>query len=86
MTLTTLADVRELVERHLPAERRALDTWRHVPDQLAEAARGGDINDVVVSLRPMRPPVKPVPDRRLTAPRRKSATAESRGFSRLTTI
>jgi hypothetical protein len=51
MTLKTLADVRELVERHLPAERRERDTWRHVSKQLAEAAKGGDINDVVVPLR-----------------------------------
>jgi hypothetical protein len=28
MTLTTLADIRELVERHLPAECRELETWR----------------------------------------------------------
>jgi hypothetical protein len=51
MTLKTLADVRELVERHLPSECRERDTWRHVADRLAEATRGGDINDVVVSLR-----------------------------------
>jgi len=51
MTLKTLADVRQLVERHLPAECRERDTWRHVSDQLAQAARGGNINDVVVSLR-----------------------------------
>jgi hypothetical protein len=44
MTLTTLADIRELVERHLPAECRELETWRH-------AARGGDINDAVIALR-----------------------------------
>jgi hypothetical protein len=50
MTLKTLADVRELVERHLPSERRERDTWRHVAAQLAAAADGGDINDVVVSL------------------------------------
>ena len=49
MTLKTLADVRELV-RHLPAERRKLNTWRHVAKQLAAAADGGDINDVVVPL------------------------------------
>jgi hypothetical protein len=51
MTLKTLADVRELVERHLPAECRERDTWRHVSKQLIEAAQGGDINDAVVSLR-----------------------------------
>jgi hypothetical protein len=51
MTLKTLADVRELVERHLPAECRKRDTWRHVADRLAEAACGGDINDAVISLR-----------------------------------
>jgi hypothetical protein len=42
MTLKTLADVRELVERHLPAECRERDTWRHVSKQLAQAAKGGD--------------------------------------------
>ena len=51
MTLTTLADVRELIARHLPPERREQHIWRHVADQLAAAARGGEINDVVVSLR-----------------------------------
>jgi hypothetical protein len=30
MTLRTLADVRELVEKHLPAEARARNTRRHV--------------------------------------------------------
>ena len=43
MTLKTLADVRELVERHLPADCRERDTWRHVADRLHRAARGGDI-------------------------------------------
>jgi hypothetical protein len=51
MMLKTLTDVRELVERHLPAEWRQRDTWRHVAKQLTAAADGGDINDVVVSLR-----------------------------------
>jgi hypothetical protein len=45
-----ITDVRELIE-HLPAERRKLDTWRHVTKQLAAAADGGDINDAVISLR-----------------------------------
>lgn len=51
MTLTTLADVRELVERHLPAECRERDTWRHVAAQMDAAARGGDINGAVIALR-----------------------------------
>jgi len=58
MTLTTLADMRELVapltaaddcvERHLPAECRERETWRHVADRLNEAARGGDIREAVL--------------------------------------
>jgi hypothetical protein len=51
MTLTTLADIRELVERHLPAECRERETWRHVSNQLNEAARGGDIDEAVIALR-----------------------------------
>jgi hypothetical protein len=51
MTLTTLADVRELVERHLPAECCERDTWRHVAAQMDAAARGGDINGAVIALR-----------------------------------
>jgi fructosamine-3-kinase len=35
MTLKTLADVRALIERHLPAERRERPTWRYVAQQLA---------------------------------------------------
>jgi hypothetical protein len=50
-TLTTLADVRELVERHLPAECRKRDTWRHVSDRLHHAARGGDIDEAMIALR-----------------------------------
>jgi hypothetical protein len=50
-TLHTLADVRQLVEKHLPAECRERETWRHVADRLHHAARGGDIKDVEVSLR-----------------------------------
>jgi hypothetical protein len=51
MTLTTLADIRELVERHLPAECRERETWRHVAAQMIEAARGGDIDGAVIALR-----------------------------------
>jgi hypothetical protein len=35
----------------LPPEFRERDTWRHVSRQLAEAAKGGDMDDVTVSLR-----------------------------------
>jgi hypothetical protein len=51
MTLHTLGDVRELVERHLPAECRQRDTWRHVANELREAANGGDPADASVALR-----------------------------------
>jgi hypothetical protein len=51
MTLKTLADVRELIEKHLPADRRERSTWRHVAAQLAEAAAGVDTADVAIALR-----------------------------------
>jgi len=50
MTLTTLAAVRELVERHLPRHCRERDTWQHVAKLLHLAVRG-DINDAVIALR-----------------------------------
>jgi hypothetical protein len=50
VTLKTLADVRELM-RHLPDAHRQRSTWRHVEALVADAARGGDINDAVVALR-----------------------------------
>jgi len=50
MTLKTLADVRELVEKHLPADTRAKDTWQHVASCLAEAAAGADTVDVAIAL------------------------------------
>jgi hypothetical protein len=49
MTLNTLADVRTLI-KHLPDGHRERSTWRHVAKQLAAAADGGVINDVVVPL------------------------------------
>jgi hypothetical protein len=51
MTLTTLADIRELVERHLPAECRERETWQRVAARLNAAARGGDIEEAVFALR-----------------------------------
>jgi hypothetical protein len=51
MDLEKLGDVGELIERHLPPAFRERDTWRHVTACLHDAARGGDLNDVFVSLR-----------------------------------
>ncbi len=50
MTLSTLADVRELM-RHLPRHTREKDTWRHVAAMLEAAARGDDTVDVAVPVR-----------------------------------
>jgi hypothetical protein len=47
--VASLADLRELL-KHLPKGHRQRSTWQHVAKQLAAAARGGDINDVVVPL------------------------------------
>jgi hypothetical protein len=51
MTLRTLADVRDLIERHLPAEVREKSTWRHMASLLPAAAAGADTVDVSVALR-----------------------------------
>ena len=48
-TLKTLADVRTLM-KHLPAERREFDTWRHVAKCIDDAARSGDIASAVVAV------------------------------------
>ena len=50
MTLRTLADVRELL-RHVPLEKRRLDTWQRVAHWLDVAAHGGKVEDVSVCLR-----------------------------------
>jgi hypothetical protein len=51
MTLKTLADVRELIEKHLPPEFRERDNWHHVAKCLTAAANGGDVNEVSIALR-----------------------------------
>jgi hypothetical protein len=52
MTLRTLADMRQLVELHLPAGHRARHTWSYVGRLLAGAARGeDDPGDVEIALR-----------------------------------
>jgi hypothetical protein len=48
--LTTLGDVRSLVERHLPAAHRELPHWRSVSRTLTDAATGGDPVDVEIAL------------------------------------
>jgi hypothetical protein len=51
MTLKTLADVRELVERRLPDGHRQRSTWQHVEKQLNAAALGEvETIDVTVPL------------------------------------
>jgi hypothetical protein len=51
MTLTTLADVRDLIEQHLPPEARTEPAWRRVAAQLQDAAAGGDVIEVFATLR-----------------------------------
>lgn len=50
MTLATLADVRALIEKHLPKEWRERSTWRVVADDLEAAARGADPREVEAAL------------------------------------
>jgi hypothetical protein len=52
MQLSTLADVRDLVEKHLPEQYRRKQAWRHVSSEIAKAAEGEtDLLEVCVSLR-----------------------------------
>jgi len=51
MTLATLADVRKLIEKHLPSGHRGKPTWRHVAAELDKAAAGADTIDVSIALR-----------------------------------
>jgi hypothetical protein len=50
MTLTTLEDVRALIEKHLPKDCRDKTIWRYVSGRLAEAARGDDTANVAAAL------------------------------------
>ena len=50
ITLKTLGDVRKMLLR-LPEPFQLKTTWGHVAFMLDEAARGGDIMNVVVPLR-----------------------------------
>jgi NADH:flavin oxidoreductase / NADH oxidase family len=52
LTLETLADVRALVEKHLPAEYRAKFTWRQFAGLLKRAAEGQQaVAEVSIALR-----------------------------------
>ena len=52
MKLSTLADVRDLVEKHLPAQYRHKPTWQHVSKEIAKAADGEkDLLEMCVALR-----------------------------------
>jgi len=52
LTLETLADVRALVEKHLPAEYRSKFTWRQLAGLLKRAAEGQqDVAEVSTALR-----------------------------------
>jgi hypothetical protein len=51
MTLVTLADVRELIDRHLPAHFRDKATWRVVAKDLKAATLGADAAEVSLALR-----------------------------------
>ena len=44
-TLEPLADVRALIEKHLPKDRRERSTWRHV------ASCGAETSNVAIALR-----------------------------------
>jgi len=51
LALNTLADLRDLIDKHLPTEVEGRETWRHVAAKLAEAPRGADPAGLVIALR-----------------------------------
>jgi hypothetical protein len=50
MTIATLADVRELVEKHLPKRYRQATPWRHVAAELKAVGKSRSTADVSVAL------------------------------------
>jgi hypothetical protein len=50
MKLETLADVRALIDKHLPTQLRTKPRWRHVAAQQKEAAQRADTADVSAAL------------------------------------
>jgi hypothetical protein len=50
MQLETLADVRDLIDKHLPIQLRTKPSWRYLAAQLKEAAQGADTADVAAAL------------------------------------
>ena len=46
----TLSDVRALIEKHLPKDTRAKETWQHVETQLKAAAISGDTAQISIAL------------------------------------
>ncbi len=81
MTIRTLADVRDLIERHLPAEVREKSTWRHMASLLPKAAAGADTADVSVALRLVleleRVPCRPIKKPEQLAPTRPKSREET---------
>jgi hypothetical protein len=52
MKLSTFAEVRDLVEKHLPSSYRHKATWRHVSSEIAKAAESEKhLLEICVSLR-----------------------------------
>jgi hypothetical protein len=51
MSVETLGDLCLLIERHLPKAYQERPHWRAVARDLEAAAAGGDIEEVVMSLR-----------------------------------
>jgi hypothetical protein len=50
LTVRTISDVRVLVERHLPESHRDRPHWHAVSVAIAEAAIGGDVQEVEIAL------------------------------------